>query len=161
VHGIELRDDDLVVGFCIANRPAVLTVCENGYGKRTPLEDYRLQGRAGYGIINIKTEGRNGNVVDVSCVSDEDEILLISSANKAIRMPVKDVSVMGRSTQGVRLMKLDEGEKIVAIEHLAKEDANNGNGSLHSSSALQNQLPAQASAGNAKDNIKKEEDKKA
>ncbi len=128
VRGIELRGDDRVVGFSLCDRPTVLTVCENGYGKRTPLEEFRLQGRGGSGIINIKTEGRNGAVVGVKTVSDEDELLFISSANKVIRMPVKDISVIGRNTQGVRLMKLDEGEKVVAIEHLIPEGEGNGNG---------------------------------
>jgi DNA gyrase subunit A len=133
VRGIDLRDNDHVVAFSLCDRPTVLTVCENGYGKRTPLEEFRLQGRGGSGVINIKTEGRNGAVVGVKTVSDEDELLFISSANKVIRMPVKDISVIGRNTQGVRLMKLDEGEKVVAIEHLIPEGENgngNGNGEL-------------------------------
>ncbi|VVB56593.1 DNA gyrase subunit A [uncultured archaeon] len=131
VKGIELSDKDEVVGFCLCDRPTVLTVCENGYGKRTPLEDYRLQGRAGSGIINIKTEGRNGLVVSVKTVTDEDEILCVSSKGQVIRMPVKDISVVGRNTMGVRLMKLDEGEKVVALEHLTPEPSGeNGNGEL-------------------------------
>ncbi len=129
VKGIELGEKDEVVGFCLCDKPTVLTVCENGYGKRTPLEDYRLQGRAGSGIINIKTDGRNGSVVSVKTVSDEDEILCVSSKGQVIRMPVKDISVVGRNTMGVRLMKLDEGEKVVAVEHLTPEPSGeNGNG---------------------------------
>ncbi|MDE1798721.1 MAG: DNA gyrase subunit A, partial [Candidatus Micrarchaeota archaeon] len=128
VRGIELRGEDRVVGFSLCDRPTVLTVTEMGYGKRTPLEEYRLQGRGGSGIINIKTEGRNGAVVGVKTVSDEDEMLFISSSAKVIRIPVKDISVIGRNTQGVRLMKLDEGEKVVAIEHLIPEAEGSGNG---------------------------------
>jgi len=128
VRGIDLDAKDEVVGFCLCDKPTVLTVCENGYGKRTPLEDYRLQGRAGSGIINIKTEGRNGNVVSVKTVSDEDEILCVSSKGQVIRMPVKDISVVGRNTMGVRLMRLDEDEKVVAVEHLTPEPDANGNG---------------------------------
>ncbi|MFH1306138.1 MAG: DNA gyrase subunit A, partial [Candidatus Micrarchaeota archaeon] len=132
VRGISLRKGDAVVDFALSDRPTVLSVCENGYGKRTSFEDYRLQGRGGTGMINIKTSERNGNVVGIASVSDEDEILLLSSSNKAIRMPVKDVSVLGRNTQGVRLMKLDGGERIVAIEHLAPENGNGQNGSVES-----------------------------
>ncbi len=129
VKGIELGKDDSVIGFCLCDRPTVLTVCENGYGKRTPLEEYRLQGRSGSGIINIKTEGRNGNVVSVKTVSDEDEILCVSSKGQVIRMPVKDISIVGRNTMGVRIMKLDDDEKVVAVEHLTPEPVGeNGNG---------------------------------
>jgi DNA gyrase subunit A len=131
VKGIELDEKDEVIGFCLCDRPTVLTVCENGYGKRTPIEEYRLQGRAGSGIINIKTEGRNGKVVSVKTVSDEDEILCVSSKGQVIRMPVKDISIVGRNTMGVRLMKLDEGERVVAVEHLTPEPSGeNGNGKM-------------------------------
>ena len=129
VKGIELSEGDEVIGFCLCAYPTVMTVCENGYGKRTPIEDYRLQGRAGSGIINIKTEGRNGKVVSVKTVSDEDELLCVSSKGQVIRMPVRDISVVGRNTMGVRLMKLDEGEKVVAVEHMTPEPGpENGNG---------------------------------
>jgi DNA gyrase subunit A len=131
VKGIELDENDEVVSFCLCDRPTVLTVCENGYGKRTPIEEYRLQGRAGMGIINIKTEGRNGKVVSVNTVSDEDEILCVSSKGQVIRIPVKDISVLGRNTMGVRIMRLEEGEKVVAVEHLTPEpSAENLNGKM-------------------------------
>ncbi|MCX8194976.1 MAG: DNA gyrase subunit A, partial [Candidatus Micrarchaeota archaeon] len=100
----------------------LLTVTENGYGKRTALGEYRLQSRGGKGVINIKTEGRNGKVVGIVAVNDTDQLLLVSSGGKIIRTFVKDVSVIGRNTAGVRLMKLDEGEKIVAVEKLSSED---------------------------------------
>jgi hypothetical protein len=108
----------------LCNNPTILTVCENGYGKRTSTSDYRLQNRGGSGTINIKTSARNGNVVGVLAVSDEDEIIIFSSNNKAIRMPVNQISVLGRNTQGVRLMRLEESEKIVAIEHIHISDMN-------------------------------------
>ncbi|MCL6089191.1 MAG: DNA gyrase subunit A [Candidatus Marsarchaeota archaeon] len=141
VKGIELDEKDEVIGFCLCDRPTVLTVCENGYGKRTPIEEYRLQGRAGSGIINIKTEGRNGKVVSVKTVSDEDEILCVSSKGQVIRMPVKDISIVGRNTMGVRLMKLDEGERVVAVEHLTPEPSGeNGNGKMEGDG--KNKIPA-------------------
>ncbi|MFA5108624.1 MAG: DNA gyrase subunit A [Candidatus Micrarchaeia archaeon] len=132
VKGISLRKDDYVVDLTLCNNPAILTICENGYGKRTPVEEYRQQGRGGMGIISIKTSERNGKVIGVCSVSDEDEILLLSSSNKAIRMPVKDISIVGRNTQGVRLMRLDEGERLVAMEHLKPEDFEGDDGSLQS-----------------------------
>ena len=130
VRGISLREGDYVVDFAICNHPAIATVCENGYGKRTSIEDYRVQARGGMGTINIKTSERNGNVVGVRAVSDEDELLMLSSSNKAIRIPVKDMPVLGRNTQGVRLMRLDAGERVVAVEHLIAEKINGENGAV-------------------------------
>ncbi len=124
VRGIYLHDGDYVVDMALCNNPTILTVCENGYGKRTSTSDYRLQNRGGSGTINIKTSQRNGDVVGVLAVSDEDEIIIFSSNNKAIRMPVNQISVLGRNTQGVRLMRLEESEKIVAIEHIHISDMN-------------------------------------
>jgi DNA gyrase subunit A (EC 5.99.1.3) len=107
-----------VVAMTLCDKPTILTVCENGYGKRTKIEEYRLQGRGGYGIINIKTSPRNGQVVALKAVSDENEILLLSTKSHAIRIPVSNIPVIGRNTQGVRLMKLEENEKIVALEYI-------------------------------------------
>ncbi|MFH0927403.1 MAG: DNA gyrase subunit A, partial [Candidatus Micrarchaeota archaeon] len=133
VKGISLREGDKVVDMALCISPTFLTVCENGYGKRTEVDDYRRQGRAGSGIINIKTSERNGDVVGVRSVCDEDEIILLSSSNKAIRMPAREISVLGRNTQGVRLMRLEEGEKIVAMEHIRVEDMNGNAPSLEGS----------------------------
>jgi len=115
VRGIRLREGDEVVGLVIAREgTTLLTICENGYGKRTPVEEYRLIGRGGQGVLDIKTAGRNGPVVAVMEVSDEDEIMLITQNGIAIRTPVKDISVINRNTQGVRLIRLDEGDRLVA-----------------------------------------------
>jgi len=130
VRGISLREGDFVVDMALCIHPTIATVCENGHGKRTSVEDYRVQARGGLGTINIKTSERNGNVVGVRSVSDEDELLILSSSNKAIRIPVKDMPVLGRNTQGVRLMRLDAGERIVAVEHLMAEKANGENGAV-------------------------------
>lgn len=118
VRGIRLRKTDEVVGTATNTAQAVLTITENGFGKRTPLDEYRKQTRGGKGVINIQTKGRNGEVIGVIAVNDNDEIILISSSSKIIRMPVINISVVGRNTKGVRLMKLDENEKITAIAHV-------------------------------------------
>jgi DNA gyrase subunit A len=112
VRGIRLRNDE-VVGMVVADETkTLLTVTENGYGKRTPVSDYRLINRGGSGVINIKTTDRNGGVVVIKEVSDEDELMLISVGGQVIRTSSKFISVIGRNTQGVRLMKLDEGDKV-------------------------------------------------
>ncbi len=124
VRGIRLRKGDEVVGMTTNEAPAVLTITENGYGKRTLLDEYRKQTRGGKGIINIQTRTRNGYVVNVMAVNEEDEVILISSGSKVIRMSVKNVSIIGRNTKGVRLMKLDENEKITAVAHIPFEEEN-------------------------------------
>ena len=125
VRGIRLQDDDEVVGMEILSPGAtILTVTENGYGKRTPLEDYRLQNRGGQGIITIRTSERNGDVVGVAQVVDDDEVMLITDGGKVLRCRVSGISTMGRATQGVRLMDLEAREKIVSVARLAeREDA--------------------------------------
>ncbi len=99
----------------------LLTVCENGYGKRTKLEDYRVQGRGGKGLIDIKTTERNGDVVGGCAVTDSCDVMIITSSGKVIRMNASDISVIGRNTQGVRLASLDEGERVVAISPVRED----------------------------------------
>jgi DNA gyrase subunit A len=123
VIGIRLKKgDDEVVGIGTTRKPAILTITENGYGKRTSIEEYRQQGRGGSGIINIKTEGRNGNVVGVRAVEEDDEIIVMSSHGQTIRVPVKDISVIGRNTQGVRIIRLKDGEKVSSFALVPKEE---------------------------------------
>jgi DNA gyrase subunit A len=98
---------------------AYLTVCENGYGKRTAVTEYRRQGRGGKGLIDIKTEGRNGPVVATCKVRDNDDIMIITTAGKVIRMGVAGISIIGRNTKGVSLVNLDEGEKVAAVARVA------------------------------------------
>jgi len=125
VRGIRLNKGDEVIGMIIArDNESVLTITENGYGKRSSLEEYRFISRGGKGVRNIICSDRNGKVVDVKAVSDDDEIMVVSQKGIIIRMPVKNINVIGRNTQGVRIMKLETGDKIVGI---AKVDAN-GNG---------------------------------
>jgi len=124
VRGIALAEGDSVVGMKVLEPGStILTLTANGYGKRTRLEDYRVQRRGGQGIINIKATPRNGDVVGVAQVSDGDHVMLITDAGKMLRCPVSGISVMGRATQGVRVMKLASEEKLVAVARLAEGDA--------------------------------------
>lgn len=124
VRGIKLRDkDDAVVGMAAVSRetPAtLLTVCERGYGKRTPTSDYPTKNRGGKGVITIKTTERNGKVIGLRIVTDEDDLMLITSGGKLIRMPVDGIPTIGRNTQGVRLIRLEDGETVVAMERVAE-----------------------------------------
>ncbi|MEA5112984.1 MAG: DNA gyrase subunit A [Geobacteraceae bacterium] len=126
VRGMTLMDDDVVIGMEIINpntaSSTIFTVTENGFGKRTNLDEYRLQSRGGKGIITIKTTDRNGYVVDINQVTDENDMMLITDQGKIIRMPVAGFSVIGRNTQGVRLMVTEEQERIVAVARLAEKD---------------------------------------
>ena len=123
VKGISLESGDKVVGAELAKTGAtLLTVTENGYGKRTALEEYRLTHRGGKGVIDIKTGERNGNVVAVLQVTDADQIMIVTNKGTLIRSRVADVSIIGRNTQGVRLMGLtQEGEKVVGTTRAPEE----------------------------------------
>jgi DNA gyrase subunit A len=119
VRGIKLRAKDTVVDMVIAEEKAsLLTVCENGYGKRTSLDDYRPQSRGGVGLINIKTTARNGKVVALKAVQDEDELMMITANGIIIRTGLEQIRSIGRNTQGVRLIKLKAGDKLVAVEKI-------------------------------------------
>jgi len=124
VRGIELEDDDEVIAADVAHEGAqILTVSERGYGKRTPLEEYRLQGRAGKGIIDIKTDGRNGHVVSMVQVGETDDILVITTKGKLIRMHVADVRSQGRNTMGVRIIDLESDDRVGSIARVEAEQA--------------------------------------
>jgi DNA gyrase subunit A len=129
VRGISLRDGDRVVGMCTFNRESTatfITVCERGYGKRTALTDYPTKNRGGKGVITIKTTARNGLVSGVRIVTEEDHLILISDRGKLIRMRAADIPVQGRATQGVRVMRVDDGEHVAAIERLAEPAEDSG-----------------------------------
>lgn len=127
VRGIELRDNDgkivdsVIDLILVDEKKTVLTITENGYGKRTAVDEYRLTRRGGSGVINIQTSERNGKVVAVDSVTDEDEVIVISQDGTMIRIPCKDISTIGRNTQGVRVMKLREGDKVVSATKVARE----------------------------------------
>jgi DNA gyrase subunit A len=125
VIGIRLKGDDAVVDMCITSRGrgTILNVCERGFGKRTDIDEYRLQGRGGSGVINIKTTERNGLVVGSKYVGDDDEVMIITEKGKIIRTKVRPIRSIGRSTQGTRFIELAEaGDKVVAVAHIAERD---------------------------------------
>ncbi|HEX3697734.1 MAG TPA: DNA gyrase subunit A [Polyangia bacterium] len=126
VRGIRLRaSGDEVVGMAVIPREApatLLTVCEKGYGKRTPTSDYPTKNRGGKGVITIKTSERNGKVVGLRIVTDDDDLMLITNGGKLIRMPVAGIPTIGRNTQGVRLIRLDGDEQVVAMERMAEKE---------------------------------------
>ncbi len=117
--GIRMESDDKVVGMDILREGAtILTVTENGYGKRTRTDEYRCQARGGKGILTIKVTKRNGPVIYSYQVNDDDQLMIITGHGKIIRLRVSDISVMGRNTQGVKLIDLGEGEKVVSVAKL-------------------------------------------
>jgi DNA gyrase subunit A len=128
VVGMKLDSGDKVVSMEILTLGFdILTVSEGGYGKRTEMDEYRLQSRGGKGIITMKTTDKTGQVVGVQQVTEDDELMLISNRGKIIRLRIKDIRVIGRNTQGVRLIELEEGERVVSLARLAeKEEDENG-----------------------------------
>ena len=123
VRSIVTQGDDYAVGMEVLRPGAtILTVTQNGYGKRSPLEQYREQKRGGQGIITIKTTARNGPVIGILQVTPADEIMLISSGGKILRMEAREIPSMGRNTQGVRVMVTNEGEDVVSIARVAERD---------------------------------------
>jgi DNA gyrase subunit A len=126
VKGINLAEGDEVMGMVVANGegdPAsLLTVCARGYGKRSALTDYRSQSRSGKGLIDIKTSDRNGPVVAMAKVTDADEVMLTTTGGIIIRTRVADISLIGRNTQGVRLIRLEEGDTVGSLAKLPEEE---------------------------------------
>jgi DNA gyrase subunit A len=122
VRGISLRDDDEVVGMdVLATSGTILSVTEQGYGKRTELEEYRVQSRGGIGIINIQTSERNGKVIGVVQVSNDDELMLITQQGKILRMAANTIRAIGRATQGVRLIDIEGDDRAVSIARLEEQ----------------------------------------
>ncbi|MGD8977269.1 MAG: DNA gyrase subunit A [Gammaproteobacteria bacterium] len=121
VRGIRLGKGERVISLIIVDEGDVLTATENGYGKRTPLSEYSVQGRGGMGLIAIQTSGRNGPLVGALQVMEDDEIVLISGSGTLVRTPVGEISTMSRNTQGVRLIRLDEGDVLVGLDGLPRE----------------------------------------
>jgi DNA gyrase subunit A len=127
VKGVTLREGDEVVAMELV-RPGstLLTVTEHGYGKRTEMDEYRVQSRGGVGIINIQTTERNGRVVGMASVHDEDEFMLITQQGKVLRTVARDIRSIGRATQGVRLIEIDADDRVVSLARLAERDDENG-----------------------------------
>jgi DNA gyrase subunit A len=121
--GIKMGSGDAVVGMAVLDEGAtILTVTENGYGKRTKTEEYRSQSRAGKGILTIKTSERNGPVVYSYQVTNQDQLMIITEHGKIIRLRVGDISVIGRNTQGVKLIELAKGEKVVGVAKVMEDE---------------------------------------
>ena len=124
VRGMRLEGDSKVIAMLVAQEDdvTVLTVTENGYGKRTPINDYTRHGRGTKGMISIQTSERNGKVVSALLVNDNDEIILLNSAGKLVRTRVNEIRVMGRNTQGVRLISMDQGVTVIGVERVTEND---------------------------------------
>lgn len=132
VRGMRLLKDQHVISLVVASDPTqtVLTATENGYGKRTPIADYTRHGRGTQGTISIQTTSRNGSVVAARLVSEDDEIMLITTGGVLIRTRVSEVREMGRVTQGVTLIDLDAGEKLAGLERVVEKDEEGAGGDV-------------------------------
>ena len=121
VRGIRLGDDNHVVGVVVLDSEnSILTVTENGYGKRSAVEEYPVRKRGGKGVFAIKASERNGKIIGAMQVKDEDEIMMITNGGKIIRITMEHMRVIGRNTQGVGMFNLGKGEKVVAMDLVAE-----------------------------------------
>lgn len=129
VKGIELNDDEKIIGMeIIDDSVEILSVTANGYGKRTSVSEYRRQTRGGKGILAMKLTDKNGDIIDIKPVTDKDDLMIITDKGQVIRTRISGISLMGRTTQGVRLIKLKEGENVVAVSNVAEEEAADSDG---------------------------------
>lgn len=124
VRGIKMRDKDEVISLLATDgsEGQILFATQNGYGKRTDISEFSVQGRGGQGVISIQTSARNGAVIGAIKTTGEEEVMLISSKGTLVRTPVEDISILGRNTQGVTLIRLGEDEKLVQMETVASSD---------------------------------------
>ncbi len=122
VTGIKLDKDDEVVSLEVLGTKAILTITENGYGKRTAVKDYRRTSRAGKGVINLKVTAKTGNVVNTVAVKDSDSIIITTAKGIVIRTSLKNIRIMGRATQGVRIVKLQQGDKVTDVVRVQEDD---------------------------------------
>jgi len=125
VAAMELEDDDVIIGMEVVEKEGlILSISELGYGKRTPLEDYRLTARGGKGVINMKTTDRNGQVVAILSVKEDSDLMIVTKDGKAIRLEAAEIRQAGRSTQGVRLVRMEEGDRVAAAGVIPEEGEN-------------------------------------
>ena len=144
VKGITLQGDDTVKGIVIVDKNAtLLTVCENGFGKRTDYSEYTVQRRSGQGVINIKTTDRNGKVVALINVSDEDEFMMMTANGMIIRAPLETIRSIGRRTQGVKLISLKEGDKLVSVAPVVSDESEESEGAETQTDEAEPQQPEQ------------------
>jgi len=161
VRGIKLRSGDAVVGMVIVEEKAALfTVCENGYGKRTGLENYRSQSRGGVGLKNIKTSTRNGKVVALKAVQNMDDLMMITGNGMIIRTGLDQIRSIGRNTQGVRLINLKPSDKLVAAEKIVSEEADNRKNNSNNSNSKPKAKTKKASRTKSKPKTKPKTAKK-
>ena len=129
VRGIRLPPSEEVISLIIVDEQGmVLTASQHGYGKRTSVEDFPSHGRGGQGVIALQISERNGQMVGALLVKPDDEIMLISSSGTLVRTPVGEISIQGRNTQGVRLIRLDEGDRLVGLERIVADGAEGAEG---------------------------------
>jgi DNA gyrase subunit A len=130
VKGITLGQDDFLVSMDIITPgtlgASILSVTENGFGKRSPIDEYPLQSRGGKGVITIKTTSRNGKLVGTEQVTEQEDVMLITDKGKIIRLRGEEISVIGRNTQGVKLIELEAGERVMAVARLAEREEDQG-----------------------------------
>ena len=119
VRGIKLGESESLISLIIPSEGYLLSASQNGYGKRTPMRDFPAKGRGGQGVIAIQTSERNGKMIGASQVFDGDEVMLISNSGTLVRIPTEQISVVGRNTQGVKLISLKEGELLNSVERIA------------------------------------------
>jgi DNA gyrase subunit A len=134
VRGVKLGEGQALISLIVVGEGHVLTASANGYGKLTPLEDFPAHGRGGQGVIALQTTDRNGDMVAALQVSAEHELMMISSNGTLVRTPVSDVSIVGRNTQGVRLIRLDEGDRLTGVERVESLGDEYGNGDTETDS---------------------------
>jgi DNA gyrase subunit A len=129
VRAMDLGPNDYLVGMEVVDKEGlILSIAENGYGKRTPLEDYRLTNRGGKGVINMKVTRKTGSVVAILSVKEDSDLIIVSQNGKIIRIESSTIRQVGRSSQGVRLVSLEEGDKVAAASVIPDTDSDNGNG---------------------------------
>src|SRR5512139_1397325 len=129
VRGIRLPDGEQVISLIIPDpNGLILTASENGYGKLTPVEEFPVHGRGGQGVIAIQTSERNGKLVGAAQVATTDELMLMSSSGTLVRTRASEISILGRNTQGVRLIRLDDGERLIGVEPVEPENGESGEG---------------------------------
>jgi len=127
IYGMDLEKGNTIIGMeIVGEKELILSVTEKGYGKRTAITEYRLQSRAGKGVINVKTTERNGKVVGVLSVTEESEVMIISQQGKITRLDSSTIRESGRAAQGVRLINLEEGDQVAAACLVSESNGNGG-----------------------------------
>ena len=155
VRGVKLGPDQTAISLIVVNDGDVLTVTEKGYGKRTAMSDYPVHGRGGQGVISIQTSSRNGSVVGADLVHDDDELMLITNGGTLVRTRVNEVSIQGRNTQGVRLIRLSDDEKLVGLDRIANLSADDVDGDAEAAGGAEGDA-AESSAETAPDTPKED-----